>query len=218
MSDQALIMQQDLFSANVFRDPEQAAVFYSFISSLYSSSTGVQPTKTHKFIARLASKKKLVRCYTQNIDCLEEKAGLASVLDKRAASPSKGKGKQTYEGEVVQLHGRIDRLKCGCGYEGDWTSDVLDQSAVGEAASCPECDQRGMSSVAIKHLLTVKQPPTEQGVRREQSAKSDTLEHSNLLFYSMTIHHRQVQPRRFWRLSNTTWIGKLISFLSWAPV
>ena len=67
------------------------------------------------------------------------------MLDKKAASSSKGKGKQTFEGEVVQLHGRIDRLKCGCGYEGEWSDEVLDQFAVGEAAPCPECDQRGMA-------------------------------------------------------------------------
>eukprot|EP00942_MAST-04A_sp_MAST-4A-sp1_P003015 g3015.t1 len=33
------------------------------------------PSKTHKFLAKLDQNKKILRCYTQNIDGLEEKAG-----------------------------------------------------------------------------------------------------------------------------------------------
>ncbi|KAM7212546.1 hypothetical protein V8F06_012085 [Rhypophila decipiens] len=36
------------------------------------------PTKTHRFIRKLRDANKLVRHYTQNIDCLEEKAGLST--------------------------------------------------------------------------------------------------------------------------------------------
>ena len=36
----------------------------------------VSPSKTHKFLASLDQNKKILRCYTQNIDGLEEKAGV----------------------------------------------------------------------------------------------------------------------------------------------
>ncbi|KAK3312479.1 DHS-like NAD/FAD-binding domain-containing protein [Apodospora peruviana] len=40
------------------------------------------PTKTHRFIRNLRDAGKLVRHYTQNIDCLEQKAGLSSDAQK----------------------------------------------------------------------------------------------------------------------------------------
>jgi NAD-dependent histone deacetylase SIR2 len=40
-------------------------------------------TSVHRFIKTLQEQKKLLRCYTQNIDCLEERVGLkCDVNDK----------------------------------------------------------------------------------------------------------------------------------------
>jgi len=68
---------------------------------------------------------KLVRCYTQNIDGLEEREGLLIG------------GK---EAQVCQLHGDIHTLRCDyCNgiqkYTIEWTEMLLN----GEAPDCPEC-------------------------------------------------------------------------------
>lgn len=68
---------RDLFDASLFRDAASAAVFYTFISELKEAVDAASPTPTHQFIKTLDTKKKLLRSYTQNIDGLEERAGLA---------------------------------------------------------------------------------------------------------------------------------------------
>ena len=47
------------------------------------------PTKTHRLILNLRNTGKLVRDYTQNIDCLEEKVGLFTDLRKGPGSRSR---------------------------------------------------------------------------------------------------------------------------------
>lgn len=42
-----------------------------------------ETTQVHSFIKFLVDQKKLLRCYTQNIDCLENRLGLTSdIADK----------------------------------------------------------------------------------------------------------------------------------------
>lgn len=49
-----------------------------FLMSFYSVDP--KPTKTHEFIYKLANIQKLLRCYTMNIDALEEKVGIPKHL------------------------------------------------------------------------------------------------------------------------------------------
>ena len=54
----------------------------------------IRPTPTHMFIKHLGDSGKLLRCYTQNIDGLELKAGLRINQD------------------VIQCHGNLDKVVC----------------------------------------------------------------------------------------------------------
>jgi len=65
--------------------------FYEVMSSLYISDT--QPTPTHWFLRLLHDKGMLLRCYTQNIDGLESKAGIP-------------------EDRLVEAHGTLTRALC----------------------------------------------------------------------------------------------------------
>jgi NAD-dependent SIR2 family protein deacetylase len=180
--------KKDLFSAHVFRDPVATTLFYKFISSLYklSVSDEVKPTPTHQFISKLARRGKLVRCYTQNIDCLEDDVGLTQALDLHNSSAgsvsSNGSASKRFNGHCVQLHGRIDRVKCGCGYVGDWTGEVLEEMSEGYAPSCPGCDERGRLQHAKypSFCLRVLQPTSEEASASDPSSKSGTWALSNL--------------------------------------
>jgi NAD-dependent histone deacetylase SIR2 len=55
---------------------EGAKLFLSFMAELKQLVNQASPTATHKFLKYLADRKRLLRVYTQNIDCLEEKVGL----------------------------------------------------------------------------------------------------------------------------------------------
>lgn len=121
---------KDLFSADVFRSPEATEEFFRFTASMQRLTSQAEPTVTHKLAKKLAKTGKLLRCYTQNIDALEVKAGLAYATAVK-------------EGHVVQLHGNVHRVRCACGWQGECTKEVTDDFAEGDAAPCPACDDRG---------------------------------------------------------------------------
>jgi len=78
-----------IFEVNFFRDNPDP--FYKLCSEIWPTS--FSPTPAHRFIKLLDDKKKLLRCFTQNIDSLESLAGLSK--DK-----------------IVAAHGNFDSATC----------------------------------------------------------------------------------------------------------
>lgn len=121
---------KDLFDSMIWRDPVSTSVFYRFIASLRKTiyEDVRRATSTHRFIRTLRERRKLVRCYTQNIDGLEEKEGMSIDLDRGKGSRSRftkkalekphgairpSPGRSIEAGcEVVQLHGDLESLRC----------------------------------------------------------------------------------------------------------
>lgn len=84
-----------------------------------------EPTATHQFIRTLRDKRQLLRCYTQNIDMLEAKAGLHTDIDPDA--------------DCVPLHGSLRHLRCQiCRTAFDW-DDHLALILSGDDLPCPQC-------------------------------------------------------------------------------
>lgn len=71
---------RELFDASIWSDPLKTSVFYTFATNLRQKSRDVSPTSCHHFIRHLSEAGKMVRCYTQNIDLLEDKVGLSTRL------------------------------------------------------------------------------------------------------------------------------------------
>ncbi|KAM7188965.1 DHS-like NAD/FAD-binding domain containing protein [Rhypophila sp. PSN 637] len=107
------------------------------------------PTKTHRFIRNLHDIGKLVRHYTQNIDCLEEKTGLST--DAR-------KGLKT--AECVLLHGSLHHFRCSnCPATFRQEVDRERETAWDPESPCPACTKisndrqaRGKRASAIGRL------------------------------------------------------------------
>ncbi|CAJ0643695.1 8713_t:CDS:2 [Entrophospora sp. SA101] len=97
---------QDMFDINYFKDCPK--VFYSFAKEIYPSN--FLPSPSHYFIKLLEEKGKLLRNYSQNIDTLEQAAGIKNVL---------------------QCHGSFATASClACGYRidgGEIKDDILNQ-------------------------------------------------------------------------------------------
>ena len=132
---------RDLFDASLFRDPTSTSVFYTFISQLKQSIDVASPTPTHHFIKTLDTKRKLLRSYTQNIDGLEDRAGLLGSSSLDAKATKKGKSRiKTKEVKNIQLHGDIHRVRCTfCSAEYPCTEEHLKLFNRGSAPDCPEC-------------------------------------------------------------------------------
>ncbi|KAK1779813.1 hypothetical protein QBC45DRAFT_410535 [Copromyces sp. CBS 386.78] len=77
---------KDLFDAQIWSCPVKTSVFYTFATTLRQKVRAAEPTTSHHFVSVLRDSRKLVRCYTQNIDQLEERVGLATSLQLGAGS------------------------------------------------------------------------------------------------------------------------------------
>jgi NAD-dependent SIR2 family protein deacetylase len=79
---------KDLFDARLFSSESTSALFYSMVAELKRLADEAQPTIFHRFLKRLDDEGRLQRVYTQNIDGLEEKAGLTFGLGEAGDSTS----------------------------------------------------------------------------------------------------------------------------------
>lgn len=94
--------------------------------ALRNLTTSKEPTDTHRFLIDLRNAGKLIRCYTQNIDMLEEKVGLATDLDQDRV-------------DCVQLHGSLRQLRCTyCSETYHWNGFET-QIEQGYGPLCPAC-------------------------------------------------------------------------------
>ena len=85
---------KDLFDARLFQSESSTAFFNSMIAELKDLSDAAQPTLFHHMLKRLDREGRLQRVYTQNIDGLEEKAGLTLGFGSPGASIPTSKRKR----------------------------------------------------------------------------------------------------------------------------
>ncbi|CAG8645403.1 13709_t:CDS:2, partial [Acaulospora colombiana] len=96
----ALSSGRELFDAStVFHSETTASLFYKMIARLSQLASQAEPTPFHHLLKSLDERGQLLRCYTQNIDCIEEKAGLSfgvpELLTTPRRSPKKPKSMTT---------------------------------------------------------------------------------------------------------------------------
>lgn len=116
----------------------------------------MKATPTHRFIKTLRDTRKLVRCYTQNIDGLEAREGLNT--DMTQGKGNRGRftrksmqgqrlpartqpGADLHGGcEVVQLHGDLRVLRCTlCQQTCEWGDRHSSRLLAGKAPTCQLC-------------------------------------------------------------------------------
>ncbi|KHN95050.1 SIR2 superfamily [Metarhizium album ARSEF 1941] len=100
---------KDLFDANIWSDPTRTSVFYTFATSLRQKIKAAEPTTSHRFISHLRDRGKLVRCYTQNIDQIEEKVGLSTRLQDGPGS--RGRFSRRSTANTAQLNKMVEEAK-----------------------------------------------------------------------------------------------------------
>lgn len=149
---------RDLFDASVvFNSANTADIFYKWMTHLRHQCARAQPGVAHRFIRRLADREQLVRSYTQNIDGLERKAGLA-VWDpyRKKDDPAHVPWKDTHS---VPLHGTMEYLTCNlCSshYQFPESSPPLSKKkkkktpggVLQAGVVCPDCQLRSEIRVA----------------------------------------------------------------------
>lgn len=110
-----LCTPEEIFHYEVFQDDPRP--FYKFAGKMLYPDRPHQPSPSHRFLAMLEEKKQLLRVYTQNIDGLEEKAGVSSK-------------------KVVNAHGSLKTSKClKCGGKVD-SEELREEVLKGNVPLC----------------------------------------------------------------------------------
>ncbi|KAK3377681.1 DHS-like NAD/FAD-binding domain-containing protein [Podospora didyma] len=164
-----------LFHSSVLCDPERRPIFYKDITKMRQVANSAIPTRTHNFIRDLRDAGKLLRAYTQNIDCLEEKAGLSTNLRKGPGSRSRPRRKhrprrvRNYRVnsqprilddargvECVLLHGSLRLLRCFlCSKTYRWDEgDREAETLLGQEPLCPGCAEVSAARAALRKRAT----------------------------------------------------------------
>ncbi|KAK3305048.1 DHS-like NAD/FAD-binding domain-containing protein [Chaetomium strumarium] len=121
-----LYAEHDTFCAAALRDPRRRADSFRSALHLYKLAKDSKPTEAHTFVTQLRNVGKLLRCYTQNVDQLHERAGLSTGLVENV--------------KCVPLHGTIDSLRCSnCCKTLAWTEKLQARVTVGQEIPCPGC-------------------------------------------------------------------------------
>lgn len=141
---------KNLFDYNVFRHPESIGKFEKMIEKLYHLSQESKPSPFHLMIDELSNQGRLLRLYTQNIDCLDIelphlKTEIPLTFDKNS-NP-----------KAVQLHGNVKLLNCSkCNYISELNQEYFKSRKFGESRlirSCPACEEMNLvREIAGKRL------------------------------------------------------------------
>jgi len=145
----AVVRGRDLFDAVLWTDPVSTALFYTFLANLRKEVLNVKDTSSvHKLIKTLSDTGRLMRCYTQNIDGLEEREGLVSGLSygkgkRKRPSPHIMEDDRTDQEkgcQVVQLHGNLKTLRCtNCHLLTEYSESSVGTLLLGVAPTCIAC-------------------------------------------------------------------------------
>jgi NAD-dependent SIR2 family protein deacetylase len=110
-----------LFDIEFFKmDP---APFYKYAVSLLPNES-IQPSDSHRFIALLEHKQKLLRLYTQNVDGLERKAGIT---------------------HLIECHGTMAEFQCmRCKKKTPLNDEIRETVKAGKVCICTQCETKNI--------------------------------------------------------------------------
>ncbi|XWW94820.1 hypothetical protein V2A60_002768 [Cordyceps javanica] len=165
---------RDLFDVSVWADPVRTQVFYTFATSLRQKIKDAEPTGSHRFISHLRNRGKLVRCYTQNIDQIEEKVGLStSLID---GPGSRGRFSRRSTANKDQLAKMVDEAssKEPSSSQKSVSEDLASESPIPRAsqasasesasASQTETEASSTDTKSSTPPATLKKEPSQSGV------------------------------------------------------
>lgn len=147
---------EDLFDLSFFMD--EPGPFYAFAKHLYypqGENLKVEPSDSHKLLALLEQRKMLLRVYSQNIDGLENVAG---VSNKR----------------VVYAHGSLRQATCTRCQRKVFSEDIMPSIRQGVVARCQAERKNRRLSNASSSTSPLGTSPREQLQRQTKRPRTST--------------------------------------------
>ncbi|KAF4450252.1 hypothetical protein F53441_6534 [Fusarium austroafricanum] len=159
---------KDMFDASIWSDPLRTSVFYTFATTLRQKVRDIEPTSSHRFISHLRDRGKLVRCYTQNIDQIEEKVGLSTCLNDGPGSRGRFSRKST--ANLNQLNRMVDEVNAMTDTN---SSDRSQQSSDNEASQQSHFSQSGLDTAIPSSQAESDQCATDEARTAMRNLRRD---------------------------------------------
>ena len=123
-----------LFDASVYKHDASTQSFHTMVREMADMSKKAQPTPFHHLLASLAQEGRLLRLYSQNIDCID------TSMDPLATNvPLNPKGPWP---TTIQLHGGLENMVCTkCGKLDEFRGEIFDGPEAPLCEWCKELDQ-----------------------------------------------------------------------------
>lgn len=118
-----------LFDASVYRHDATTQSFHTMVREMAAMTQNAKPTPFHHLLASLAQEGRLMRLYSQNIDCID-----TSMKPLATSVPLNPKGPWP---TTIQLHGGLEKMVCTkCGQLEAFDGNLFDGP---EAPLCSTC-------------------------------------------------------------------------------
>ncbi|KAG0639832.1 Sir2 family histone deacetylase Hst4 [Tuber brumale] len=124
---------KELFDASVYKDDQLTSSFHEMVRNLHSMTTQATPTLFHHLLATLATQGRLLRLYSQNVDCIDTQL---EPLKTTVPLGNKGPWPRT-----IQLHGGLEKMVCSkCGWLAEFEASLFRGSEPPDCSECLEMD------------------------------------------------------------------------------
>lgn len=118
-----------LFDASVYKDDKSTAEFHKMVRDLSRLTKEARPTAFHNMLATIAHEGRLMRLYSQNVDCLD-----TSLQPLATTIPLDMKGPWPV---TIQLHGGLEKMQCTkCSHISNFEGSLFQGP---EPPLCDEC-------------------------------------------------------------------------------
>ncbi|RCI15146.1 hypothetical protein L249_6790 [Ophiocordyceps polyrhachis-furcata BCC 54312] len=123
-----------LFDASVYKHDSSTQSFHAMVRQMAHLTSKASPTPFHHLVASLAKEGRLLRLYSQNIDCIDTSMDplyTTVPLEPKAPWPP-----------TIQLHGGLQKMVCTkCGDLKPFNGDLFDGPEPPPCAECQKTDE-----------------------------------------------------------------------------
>lgn len=162
-----------LFDASVYKHDHSTTSFHTMVREMAEMTDKAEPTLFHQMLASLASEGRLLRLYSQNIDCIDTKMEPLATnvpLNPRGPWPT-----------TIQLHGGLEKMVCTkCGALEKFQGDLFVGAEAPLCEACKTTDEvrtahagkrsHGIGRLRPRFVLYNEYNPDEEAIGRVSSA------------------------------------------------
>ncbi|KAJ4137721.1 hypothetical protein NW768_003311 [Fusarium equiseti] len=162
-----------LFDASVYKHDDTTESFHTMVREMAAMTKSAKPTPFHHLLASLAKEGRLLRLYSQNIDCID-----TSMEPLKTEVPLNTKGPWP---NTVQLHGGLQKMVCTkCSSLQDFDGEVFNGPKAPLCPTCKDLDEvrtahagkrsHGIGRLRPRFVLYNEYNPDEEAIGNVSSA------------------------------------------------